>query len=132
MKQQPLKVIAGAPDRPLVIGEIEIPCYVLENEKRVLAQRALQSGIGMSTSGGTGGAHRLARFIESFKKKGLDLTDLFVRIRSPVFFQPSGFGKPAYGYEATVLPEICDAVLEANSRGLDVPPSSVALRFRVW
>ena len=27
---EPLKIIAGAPDRPLIIGEIEIPCYVLE------------------------------------------------------------------------------------------------------
>ena len=30
-----LKVIAGAPDRPLVIGDIEIPCYVLEGEQRL-------------------------------------------------------------------------------------------------
>ena len=32
-----LKVIAGAPDRPLIIGDIEIPCYVLEGETRVLS-----------------------------------------------------------------------------------------------
>ena len=29
MSKKPLKVIAGAPDRPLVIGDIEIPCYVV-------------------------------------------------------------------------------------------------------
>ncbi len=27
---EPLKVIAGASDKPLVIGDIEIDCYVLE------------------------------------------------------------------------------------------------------
>ena len=27
-----LIMIAGAPDRPLVIGKVEIPCYVLEDE----------------------------------------------------------------------------------------------------
>ena len=30
MSQKLLKVIAGAPDHPLTIGDIEIPCYVLE------------------------------------------------------------------------------------------------------
>ena len=29
-----LKVIAGEPDRPLVIGDIQIACYVLEDETR--------------------------------------------------------------------------------------------------
>ena len=28
----PLKSIAGAPDKPLLIGNVEIPCYVLEDE----------------------------------------------------------------------------------------------------
>ncbi len=41
MAKEPLKVIAGAPDRPLVIGDIEIPCYVLEDETRVLVQAAM-------------------------------------------------------------------------------------------
>ena len=35
MSTEPLEVIAGAPDRPLVIGDIEIPCYVVEDETRV-------------------------------------------------------------------------------------------------
>jgi len=30
------KVICGSPDRPLRISGLEIPCYVLEDEKRVL------------------------------------------------------------------------------------------------
>lgn len=34
----PLKVIADTLDRPLVIGAIKIPCYVLEDETRVLSQ----------------------------------------------------------------------------------------------
>lgn len=34
-----LETIAGAADRPLKIGEIEIPCYVLEDETRVVSQR---------------------------------------------------------------------------------------------
>ena len=111
----------GSPDRPLRIGDAEIPCYVLDDGRRVLVQRGLQSGIGMSTSGGTGGAHRLAQFLESLEAKGLEIGDLAVRIRAPIVFQPEGFVKPAYGYEATILPDICDAVLDADERGLLVP-----------
>lgn len=111
----------GSADRPLRIGDAEIPCYVLEDARRVLVQRGLQAGIGMSTSGGSSGAHRLARFLESLASKGLDLEDLILRIRAPILFQAEGFGKPGYGYEATILPDICDAVLEADRRGLLVP-----------
>ena len=45
-KKQPLKIIAGAPDRPLIIGDIEIPCYVLEDETRVLSQEGFLEAIG--------------------------------------------------------------------------------------
>lgn len=121
----PTKVVPksafGSLDRPLRIGDAEIPCYVLDDGRRVLVQRGLQAGIGMSTSGGTGGAHRLARFLEGLQAKGLELGDLAVRIRNPILFQPDGFAKTAYGYEATILPDICDAVLEAEKKGLLLP-----------
>ncbi len=74
----------------------------------------MQTGIGMSTSGGTSGAHRLAQFIEGLVEKGIDCKDLSVRIRNPIHFRPAGTGKLAYGYEATILADICDAVLSAR------------------
>src|ERR1700687_1840778 len=74
----------GSDDHPLQIGDIEIPAYVLEDETRVLTQRGIQTGIGMSTSGGVRGAHRLAQFIEGLAEKGVDCSDLAVRIRNPI------------------------------------------------
>src|SRR5207247_2484783 len=65
------RAVYGSPDRPLRIGEIEIPCYVLEDGRRVLSKRGMQSGVGMSTSGGTSGAHRMVRFLEALEAKGL-------------------------------------------------------------
>lgn len=118
-KQQSLKVIAGAPDRPLVIGDIEIPCYVLEDETRVLSQRGLQSSVGLGTGGGTQiGAPRLASFIEGFERKGVQIKELMARIQTPIEFQPPGGGRTAYGYPATLLVDICNMVLEANDNGL--------------
>ena len=51
MSKQPLKIIAGAPDRPLIIGDIEIDCYVLEDETRVLTQSGLFSALGLARRG---------------------------------------------------------------------------------
>lgn len=106
----------GSADRPLRIGDVEIPCYVLEDGTRVLSQRGLQSGIGMSLSGGAAGEQRIATFLDSIEKKGIVVNDLTTRIRNPIqFVQPKG-GR-AYGFEATVLADICDAVLAARKQG---------------
>ena len=113
----PLKVIAGAPDRPLVIGEIEIPCYVLEDETRVLSQRGLQSGIGMGKGGArTVGARRIDEFLAYIDKKGIDIKDLAARASTPIEFQPP-VGRTAYGYPATLLVDFCNVVLDARERG---------------
>ena len=106
----------GSADRPLRIGDIEIPCYVLADGTRVLSQRGLQTGIGMSSSGGSQGAQRVAQLIASIGEKGITVNDLAMRINNPIMFRPPGGGKPAYGYDAAILTDICDAVLEARKR----------------
>lgn len=112
------EAIYGAPDRPLKIGDTEIPCYVLEGDIRVLSQRGLQTGIGMSVSGGSAGEQRLPRFIDSLAAKGIDTNDLTARIRTPIRFMPPGGGPVAFGYEATIINDICDAVLAARKAGI--------------
>jgi hypothetical protein len=111
----------GSDDHPLKIGDIEIPCYVLEDGTRVLSQRGLQTGIGMSISGGSFGEQRLAGLIDSFAQKGVNVKDLAARIRSPVSFRIPGGGRPAYGYEATILADMCDVILEAREKKVLLP-----------
>src|SRR5438105_14270858 len=89
-----------------IVG-IKIPSYVLEDGRRVLSQRGLQTSIGLSTGGGTHGAHRMARFMERLQLKGQNANDLMARINEPVLFMPTHGGRHAYGYEAEVLPEFC-------------------------
>ena len=113
-----LQATHGSPDHPLRIGEIEIPCYVLEDGTRVLSQRGLQTGIGMSIGGSSrAGEQRMAVFVDAIAKKGLDVKDLTARIRSPIRFRPPGGGPTAFGYEATVLADLCDAILAAREKG---------------
>lgn len=54
----PLKVIADTLDRPLVIGAIKIPCYVLEDGTRVLSQGGL-TAIGRAPTSGRPASQQL-------------------------------------------------------------------------
>ena len=109
MSDKPLKVIAGTPDKPLVIGDIEIDCYVLEDETRVLSQRGMASGLGMSSTSG----HRLTRFINSKNLKPFISNELRLVIESPIQFEFEG--RTASGYPATLLVSLCNVVLEART-----------------
>ena len=101
VEKSPIKqVICGSPDKPLVIGDIEIQCYVLEDETRVLSQRGLQQGIGMLASGAQS---RLSRLIARFSSQPPELSVLSARIQKPIEFQPPRGGRTAFGYEATIL-----------------------------
>jgi hypothetical protein len=120
--------ICGTPDQPLKIDNIEIQCYVLENETRVLTQTGLQQGIGMSASGGSSiGSHRLTKLIERIASKHLpnipELDSLSSRIQNPIKFKLPN-GGTAYGYEATILADICDAILAARKAKLLQPQQS--------
>jgi hypothetical protein len=106
----------GSPDSPLRIGELEIPCYVLNDGRRVLVQRGLIRAIGMSKGGSAGsGGDRLAKFVS-----GKGFSPFVSKELNAVTTQPIKFklgGNIAYGYEASVLADICDAVLAARKAG---------------
>jgi hypothetical protein len=109
------KATHGSDDHPLRVGDIEIPCYVLEDGTRVLSQRGLQTGIGMSIGGARFGEQRMAVFVDGIAQKGVDTKDLATRIRQPVrFARPEG-GR-SFGFEATVLADLCDVVLAAREQ----------------
>jgi hypothetical protein len=101
----------------LQIADLKIPCFVLENGRRVLSQRGVQTSIGMSTSGGTGGAHRTAQIVEKIEEKLRLSNDLSARMRGPLLFQPLSGGQQGHGYEATILIDICELILKARDHG---------------
>jgi len=117
-KSVPMLAAYGAADRPLVIGDIEIPCYVLADGTRVLAQRGLQSGIGLSEGGGKGGARKIVELVERLGEKGIEIRGLIARANSPIRFIPPHGGNPADGYEATILPDLCAVLIDAQQQGV--------------
>src|SRR6184192_4200212 len=58
MVEQVVQATHGSIDHPLRIGDFEIPCYVLEDGRRVLVQHGLLKALGMSP-GGSGTSRRI-------------------------------------------------------------------------
>jgi hypothetical protein len=123
----------GSPDHPLKIGDIEIPCYVLEDGRRVLVQGSMINALDMSqgTASGKGSGDRLTRFIHSKSLKKYVPDELANVIIEPIKFR-SPAGALAYGYEATVLANICESVLEARQKGkLNYQQEHIATRCEI-
>jgi hypothetical protein len=104
----------GSPDHPLDLGGIKVPCYVLSDESRVITHRGLQRSLGRGISGG---ARETAKFLAQFDRKGIDCKDLIARVSNPREFMPPVGGRTAFGYDGTILAEICDVVLAARKAG---------------
>lgn len=109
------KATHGGEDHPLKIGDLEIPCYVLEDGRRVLAQRGMVSALGMSRGGSSkGGGDRLAHFVGGKALEPFIGTELRSAIETPIQFKtPSGMA--ANAYDAQILADICEAVLKARA-----------------
>lgn len=100
----------------ITLGEMAIPCYVLEDGTRVLSGRGLQEALKMvdtdEESKPTSGA-RLNRYLEQ-----KSLQAYIYKGKEPGHYDPiicyQG-DKKINGFEATILADICDAFLEARN-----------------
>jgi hypothetical protein len=115
-----IKATHGSDDHPLRIGDIEIPAYVLEDGTRVLSQRGMVGGLGMSqgTGGREGGGDRLVGFFRGKAISPFVSNELMTLIENPIRFRAPTGGNLAYGYPATILADVCDAVLAARKAGV--------------
>lgn len=117
-EEEVLQATHGSMDRPLIIGELRIPCYVLRDGRRVLSLGGMIDALGMSKGSGTPGrGDRLAQFVGSRTVSPFLSNDLSRMMNEPIRFRAPSGGSIAFGYEATLLPEICDAVLESRKSG---------------
>src|SRR5206468_7561095 len=95
----------------------EIPCSVLDNELRVLSTGGVTRAFGGRTTGSakqTDGPRRLPAFLASAALRPFIPNDLMARVISPVEFRPIHGGRTAFGYEATLLPDLCKVLLSAR------------------
>lgn len=115
------RAICGSNDHPLIIGDIAIPAYVLEDERRVLTVSGMSEGLAMAKGGSeVPGLNRFELFVSRDRIKPFIPDSVAKKVASPiVFLTPSG--AKAYGYEADLLVELCEAVLSARAAGVLQP-----------
>lgn len=103
------------------IGNREIPCSVLDNELRVFSTRGINRAMGSKRTGAPetakNGAPQLPSFLAAASLKPFISDDLMVRLISPLQYRPKHGGRTAFGYEATLLPTICEVLLDADKAG---------------
>ena len=110
--QDPARTPEALCEGLLEIGSVQIECYVLDSQKRVIHKRGMAKALGMKSEGGN-------VFMRTMQRKGLGSEigeELRQKLDNPIVFKAltSDLG---HGYDATILIDICTAILDANKAG---------------
>ena len=100
-------------DGILLIGNVELDVFVLDDKRRVISKRAMAKALSLKSQGGNA-------FLRSMSRKGIQAAinaKLRAQIENPLAFLTPG-GESADGYEAIILIEVCDALIEARNMGV--------------
>jgi len=107
---QTVKIHSGV----LKIGGTEIQCFVLvtpdgQEPKRILSGRAVTKAFNL-----TGRGQGMSRFVSSERIRAHMADRLVEAIHEPYYLATRPNFPPVLGYEAWVLPELCNAILDAD------------------
>ena len=87
---------------------------MLENGKRVLSGRGMQEAMGLGQAHGS----LLKDFTSQKTLIPFIANELAMELSCPIrFIRPGRGGVLASGFEAHLLPDLCDAILEARNSG---------------
>lgn len=108
-------------------GDVELPCFVLEDGRRVLTTRGMMSALGRSWRGRKYSGTELPVFLEAKNLFPLVINELDPVLKQVDFVTDKG--AKAEGFEAALLPMVCEIYLEARQSGiLTAPQLPVAQR----
>ena len=110
----PQKAISGSSDRPLMIGDVAIECYVLEDGTRVITQGGMNTALGRSVRTNVKPSDDAA-LPPILRAQALRpyISDQLLADSQPIKF--SAGSTRASGYRAEVLPQLCEAWLAARA-----------------
>jgi hypothetical protein len=118
----------------LKLGDMVIPCAVLENGTRVLSERGVTKALG----GKRGGAHwrrikeggaNLPVYLSADNFKPFISNGLQVALMNPILYKSKNGGL-AYGLPAALLPEVCEVFLKARDTTRGLHPSQKHLAIK--
>ena len=99
----------------LKVADREIRCFVLDDGRRVISGRGMTTAIGMKGRG-----QGMARISTHKMLEGLENNKLLLAIQSPIKFTGGSPQRdvPSDGFEATVLQDLCETILQARDSEL--------------
>ncbi len=113
------EAIAGSPDQPLRIGDVELECYVLEDDTRVLTQATFLQALGRHRKANVrraeGEEEPLPAILQGKAIRPFISDEIREKSRPIHFRLPTG--QRASGYNAEVLPAVCEVYLQARDAG---------------
>lgn len=125
------KAVFGAPDKPIRIADIEVPCYVLDDGRRVITTNGMLDTLAMARGGAmVKGMNRFELFVSRGRIKPFVSNELYERIKNPIRFR---IGRTiAHGFDSDTLIELAEAVIRADAEGaLQKQQSAIAFQCRV-
>ncbi len=107
----------------LEIGDLKIPCSVLEDGTRVFSESGFTKALGRARSGsawlaGADPGARMPHFAPPKRLISFVGDELAKELMHPLKYRPAKGGKVAYGVKATLIPAICEAWLNARDANL--------------
>lgn len=123
--------ISGDESKPIRIGDIEVPCYVLEDGRRVITTNGMLDTLHMARGGAmVRGMNRFELFVSRERIKPFVSSELHERIRDPIRFRIDR--NVAFGFESDTLIDIAEAVIRADNAGtLQKQQAGIAHQCRV-
>jgi hypothetical protein len=109
----------------LKIGEIEFPCYVLDDGTRALSGTGFMKGMGMYRSGALSTRRKdspegaqIPLYLAYKNLKPFISEDLLSDLSGALEFLPVRGKRPIRGLKADVIPTLCDVWLDARDAGI--------------
>ncbi len=121
MAEKLLKAIAGAKDTPLMLGNVQLECYVLEDGTRVFSGNGMQKALQFPASAG---GSALVKMLNAGKLSEKLTNDILFKLGDrKQFIRPGAGGKlsATYGYDATLLIDVCNLLISAQNSGILTP-----------
>jgi hypothetical protein len=126
------KAVSGGVETPIKIAGIEVPCYVLDDDRRVIATSGMLDTLQLARGGSMiRGMNRLELFVSRERIKPFISNELLERIRNPVRFRIGN--NVANGYTSDTLIDIAEAVIAADNSpaGLQKQQAAIAFQCRI-
>ena len=114
-KERPRATFSGE----IKIGDIKIPCYVLENGERIISTRGIMRSIGRVWRGRKYAGTHYPVFIEAKNLKPFISRELDAVLNPLVFKTDKGI--ISEGFKAEVLPMVCETYLKAKDENKLTP-----------